>query len=271
MLYNCHVHTKHSHDSVAEPMEMCRAAAAKGLAGIAVTDHCDCEYTDRIDMYGVIEASVRDAGRCKQAFAEKLTVLQGVEVGDALFDLPFAKWLIASLPFDVVLCSVHAVRYPGFTQPFSTIDFSAPDAPDPEQYLRQYFIDLYETPDLIDFDILSHLTVPLRYINGKYGRNADLSPHLPQIERILKKLIALDKTLEFNTSDAIGDAPLFMPDETVLRMYLDLGGKHFSLGSDAHVPENIDRGLQAGAGLLKKLGVEEICYYEERERITYPL
>jgi hypothetical protein len=62
-----HVHTSASFDSLASPAAVVRAAAARGLTHIAVTDH------DRID--GALEA-----GEIARAEAPELTVIIGQEV-----------------------------------------------------------------------------------------------------------------------------------------------------------------------------------------------
>lgn len=43
MIFDSHTHSRFSSDSRAEPREMMEAALAKGLMGLCVTDHFDCD------------------------------------------------------------------------------------------------------------------------------------------------------------------------------------------------------------------------------------
>jgi hypothetical protein len=43
-----------------------------------------------------------------------------------------------------------------------------------------------------DFDVLTHLTCPLRYIKGKYERNIDMMYFKNEIGDILKEIIRKD-------------------------------------------------------------------------------
>lgn len=271
MLYNCHAHTCHSHDSNAPTEDMCRAATTAGLRGLAITDHCDCEYAVEDSVYDRIQASVTDAEFFKARFKNELCVMTGVELGDALFDAPFAHEITAAFNYDVILCSVHAVRSKKDNTPFSRIDFSRWTNEALDCYLRQYFDDLLQTMDDFDFDVVSHLTVPLRYICGKYKRQLSLTPYLPQIEEILKQTIRKNKTLELNTQGAKPDGSGFHPEAALIDLYLSLGGRAFSLGSDAHTPEAIAAGLEAGRALLLAKGVTEAYYFKSRKAIRYQL
>ena len=266
MLYNGHTHTAYSHDSGARLADIANASAAAGLFGFAVTDHCDCEFAAAEPVYETVAASVRAA----RAFsAPGLAVHAGVELGDPLFAPAFARRLLNDIRFDVVLLSVHAVRAPKNDAPFSRIDFSGWTPAEARDYLRRYFDDLAESACAFDFDVLAHLTIPLRYLTHRFGFVFDPAAYAGQTDAVLRAVIARDKTLEVNTSGA-GEGYL-MPDATIIRRYLELGGTRFALGSDAHTPENAALGLKTAAGTLKAFGVTHATYYENRQPRTYPL
>ena len=56
-------------------------------------------------------------------------------------------------------------------------------------FLKTYFEDMIRMIENYDFDILTHLTVPLRYINGKYGRGIEISRYDDTIRKILGMII----------------------------------------------------------------------------------
>ena len=154
---------------------------------------------------------------------------------------------------------------------FSGINFTPFSDGFIDSYVAQYFTDLEETAENTDYDSLSHLTVPLRYIVHKYKRKVDLGKYADSIDKILKTVIKRKKSLEVNTSGYTGKDPFFMPCETIIRRYTELGGVDFTIGSDAHIPEKMSCGLSEGAKMLLKLGVTHLNYYEKRQKISYSI
>ena len=271
MLFNIHTHTCHSHDATAPLSDLCEKALREGLLGFAVTDHCDCECSSEPRAFTSLMDSFEDCEKAKERYGDKLVIASGVEIGEALYDRTFAKKVIASRPWDVVLGSVHAVRVENWDKPFSVIDFTDSSDAFIRDYLRQYFDDLTEMAATEDYDVLCHLTVPLRYICGKYGKQADIDLYGPQIDEILKIAIERDKTLEINTSGCTPDEPHFMPDETILDRYLAMGGRNLTIGSDAHVTERLTNGLEQAAEMLKRKGILHLTYYLNRMPVQYQL
>lgn len=271
MLYNCHTHTKYSHDSAAEPAAMCEAAANAGLSGVLISDHCDCEYADITDFFTMFQNSEKECAQLKKSYKD-LHVHFGIELGDPVYKMDFANKIMKACNYDAVLLSVHAVRHRGFEMPFSQIVFGDKSDAFIQSYLTRYFNDVLCTLQTVpDFDVLCHLTVPLRYIMLKYGKKADVHTFYPAIAQILGTLAMRGKALEINTSALAYENGFLMPDKEIAAMFLTLGGRYFTIGSDAHTPENITFGLNEAAKMLKSLGVKEACFFEGRKRITYPL
>ncbi len=270
MLFNIHTHTEHSHDAQAKIADLCEEAVKNHLIGFAVTDHCDCECAAEPRAFTSLTDSWDDCQRAKALYGDRLVLACGVEIGEALYDRAFAKKVIAARPWDVVLGSVHAVRVEGWEIPFSVIDFTDCSDGFIRMYLHQYFDDLREMASTEDYDVLCHLTVPLRYICGKYNKQVDIAAYDPQIEEILRICIARDKTFEINTSGCTPDAPHFIPEEAILDKYLAMGGRNLTVGSDAHVAERLTNGLDQAAEMLKRKGISELTYYLDRRPIVYP-
>ena len=269
MLFNIHTHSEHSHDAQAKLDDLCEQALKEGLLGFAVTDHCDCECAADPKAFTSLLDSWDDCRRAKALYGDRLTLACGVEIGEALYDPAFARKVKDARPWDVVLGSVHAVRVEGWEAPFSLIDFTDCDETFIRAYLRQYFEDLREMAATEDYDVLCHLTVPLRYLCGKYGKRVEIEGYYPAIEEILRVCIARDKTFEINTSGCAPDAPHFIPDEAILDKYLAMGGRNLTVGSDAHVAERLTNGLCQAADMLRSKGVTELTYYLERQPVRY--
>lgn len=269
LLYNCHTHTCFSHDSSQNPEEYCITGREKGLFGFAVTDHLDCEYYENPATESNIDASYGAACALKEKYRGKILVSAGVELGDALFCPSLARKMTEKHPWDVILLSVHAVRMKDWDMPFSTIDFSDRSAGFIDDYLNIYFNDLYETVNSFDYDVLSHLTVPLRYIVKKYGKNVCTEEYYGQIEKILACVAKEGKALEINTSGVTEDELFLMPGLEILEMFKACGGDRISIGSDAHISHRLTNGLKETASLLAENGYRKITYYSGRKPVDY--
>lgn len=260
---NCHVHTKYSHDGKGTVREICNEAVKNHLSGFAVTDHCDCEYADDKKMSKSLLCSFDEVFEASKEYGNTPLIIKGIEIGEAIYNPVFAKEIISARSWDMVLGSVHAVRYKNYEMPFSVIDFTSWQEDSLYSYIRQYFEDVKETVLTADFDILSHLTVVYRYIIYKYNRSIDTSVFLPQIEEILKSVITQGKTLEVNTSGMVSG--YLMPDADILRLYKSLGGNDISVGSDSHSPENLCLGINEAVNILRELGFSHLTHYIGRK------
>ena len=82
------------------------------------------------------------------------------------------------------------------------------------------------------FQVLGHLTLPLRYLNENRGMHVSFDGFEEEIAEIFRLIIPKGIGIELNTNR--GNTPL--PDEKWLRLYRSLGGEIVTLGTDAHTP-----------------------------------
>ena len=268
---DCHVHTKYSHDSTCEPMAHLASAAEKGLRGVCITDHCDLEYAYKTDVITPIVASVKEAEQCRKAYKDSPEVFTGVEIGEAIWDPAANEQLLLAIAYDVVLGSVHAVKYKEYTVPYSHIDFSAMTLEDVRGYLHAYFGELQQMAAGYDLDVLTHLSCPLRYVVGKYGVSVDMSEYEAEIEAILRTVVKRHIALEVNTSGIGSFYGEYMPYESILRKYREMGGYLITLASDAHTADRTGNGFEGAVRMLKDFGFTNAYYYKERMPIPYAL
>ena len=81
---------------------------------------------------------------------------------------------------------------------------------------------------------------------------------------LLSVIIERKIALEINTSGLYLKNPIIMPDEKVLDIYRDMGGRLITIGSDAHAAENAASGIHYAEELLKKAGFSSVCIYRKR-------
>ena len=266
ILFDMHTHSTHSHDSRCKMEDMCLAAINAGLRGIAVTDHCDVELCLYDSNYANVLRSAAEAKNLAERFEGRLDVIPGIEIGNPQWNPKMTEKVLSHDCFDVVLGSIHSVAYENYSMAFSRVDFEGWQKEELAAFMTLYFTHMIEITENFDFDILTHLTIPLRYINGRYGHGYSIEPHYPAIERILKNIIDRGIALEVNTSSyAAFGTPI--PDETVLRLYKRLGGSLITVGSDAHVAINVASNFKRTLELIKVCGFDKYVYMKDKKFI----
>lgn len=257
-----HTHSENSHDSSCKTEAMLSAQKGNGTAAFAVTDHCDIYSYKSYDIFTPLVRSYETVAALNGAQNDVL-LLSGVEISEGFWLPEQMKKANALVPYDVVVGSVHCVKYEGLTKAYSAIDFSVLSDETVAAYLDAYFDDVARLTETTDFDILAHLTCPLRYISGKYGRQVDLTAYDEKLTAILKSIIKKGIALEVNTSgfDVPGD---FFPPKSLIERYYALGGYLITLGSDAHVAERASAHFAAALDTLRQIGFKHIYYCKNR-------
>lgn len=258
-----HTHSESSHDSVCRIEDMYTSQLARGTEIFAVTDHFDTASYDDYDVFAPIVAA-RDTVRALNEKHGNENILAGVEISEGFWYPKQLEKILKLTDYDVIIGSVHLVRYRELTRAYSSIDFSCLSRETVVEYLKAYFDDMMAMLDTTDFDILAHLTCPLRYINGKYALGVSAMQYSAQIDEILRRIIKKGIALEVNTSsyDMLGD---FMPAEAILQKYYDMGGYLLTLGSDAHIAENSSVNFDKAIAAVRKIGFDGIYYYRNRK------
>lgn len=250
--FDMHTHSHFSHDATAVPEEMFKAQKEKNTDNYAMCDHYDVLNTD----FAQIEKSYSKA--------KELGVLKGIELADGNIDLKEEKEISQKKDYDVILGSIHAYNYNPPINYYSLVDFSSYGKTETNSFLNTYFDRIILMIRNCNFDILSHLTCPLRYFCGKYRKNIDLTEFSEKTDFILKEIIRKGIALEVNTSCLDTPYNELMPNEDILKRYFSLGGYLITLGSDAHIEKNASHGFQEAKKVLKNIGFENVYYFENR-------
>ena len=263
MFYDCHVHTNFSADAKATVEEHCQRAIELGLKGISFTDHYEPIAT------GMDFSHIRACAKKAEELQEKVPfrIFRGVELGDCIEYEKEQKQFLKQMPLDIVLGSIHTAltfRQIGYPHLFHSEGLAQLDEKETDRFLVQYYKNVLALVQKADIDVLTHLTLPLRYLNGRYHRNITLDKNATQIEQILKVVVDRGIALEINTSGAETQWGYLLPDKEWLELYYSLGGRRITLGSDAHIAEKLGRGLSIGAKVAKEVGFTHYCYFEKR-------
>ena len=189
-IIDTHVHTDNSPDGHHSAMYMCECAEMAGLRAIAFTDHVEADAYRRDHYDRVALQSFIDVTKARSAFRGKLLVCAGVELGQPMYDVATSEEILANLPYDMVIGSVHNFQN---EQDFMYLDYSQWDITD---LMNKYFDELIKLARWAKFDTLAHMTYPLRYIVGEHGIPVDMSKFSDKVDEILSLLVKNEKALE---------------------------------------------------------------------------
>lgn len=113
-------------------------------------------------------------------------------------------------------------------------------------------------------NILTHFDYGVRRLN--LSVNAFRLIAEPYLVNIFKNIIEKNIAFELNAKSFIkyGNKELY---EYAIPLYISLGGKLFTLGSDAHVAEDYELGFKEMKNLLIKNGIFELAVYQKQQLI----
>lgn len=275
-LIECHFHNRISFDC--EPSAtldaMCASAVRAGIGTLALTNHyeLDAILAGRLQPpdYASEEQELLAA---REKYAGKLTLLRGIELGQAYTSLEACEQILRARPYDVVLGSVHIL-----SNGLDFYDYRNLELSDEEfrAMWEDYLGLLLKNASVSPVDVQTHITYPLRYIPAeRRGRITGLpGREVEQFEPILRKLVERGVALEINTAALRRPAALLPepdPGLTLLKRYRALGGELLSMGSDAHRPSDIGAGLREGALLAQEAGFRYLTVFRERKPHPIPI
>ncbi len=258
-LADYHTHTLCSPDSSAPLAQMAQAALDAGMDELCTTDHCDLLTLDgKLDLsfqWAPIEAQL---AQVRPLFAGHLPIRMGLELGEA-WEAPQKALEIAGHPeLDFILGSVHNLSRAAGGQDFYFVNYQNDD----ECYaaLDDYFHSMTLLAEMDCYDVLAHIIYPLRYME-RDGCHITLERYEDQLRRIFRTVIGKGKGIEVNTCRGRNISDW----RSILALYKDCGGEIITLGSDAHEPGDVAKGIPAAAELMQEMGFSHLAVYEKHQ------
>lgn len=257
-----HTHTAFSDDCDARTEDLLEGALARGIKTLAITDHYDPGYPDPefpfiIDFDGYHKM----LPEMQKKYAGKMEILAGLEVGIMEGQFDEARKAVNSYPYDIIIGSFHCHR----GDDLYTYDFTDVDGP---AMLEDFYTYMYECLSKFnDYDIVGHFSILDRYIGKLY----DYSPFEDVIDEVLKLIINRGKGLEINTSSFKYGTGTWLPRESILKRYHELGGEILTFGSDAHDPKYYQYHFNDAVTLAKEIGFKYYCQFRNRKAEFFPL
>lgn len=261
-LADFHTHASCSPDGRYTIEEMVKGAVDRGLNELCITDHVDPYYWKDFsprDDFPWKEAA-RQFRRAKWRYGNRIKLRLGAELGEAYWSNERMEKILSDAPrLDFLIGSVHmAARRHGA---FDLYHIKEADDDFYHDVIDGYLEEMLELIRWGKFDVLGHLTLPLRYINEHYHRHLTFDPHMEQVAEVFRAIIPKGIGIECNTNRGNG----FLPDEPILRLYRELGGEIITVGSDAHVPWQVGCRVAQAQELLRECGFRYFATYKKRK------
>lgn len=266
-LADYHIHSTGSPDGKCTIREMAEEAIRKGLQEICITDHLDTIYWDgrpRTDYDW--ESALEQLREAREACGDRIVLKLGAEMGEVTQALDRAEILRQNCPpLDFVIGSVHtaSAKYNWFDLYY----IEPHDAAYYRDVIEGYLGEVKELARWGHFNVLGHLTLPLRYINENLGQCMTFDDYMDAVEEIFRIIIPQGIGIEVNTNR--GNDPL--PGPSVLRLYREMGGEVITLGSDAHAKEHVGCMIRERQELLRSCGFTYFTTFTGRKPTFRPL
>ncbi|HUK83633.1 MAG TPA: histidinol-phosphatase HisJ family protein [Verrucomicrobiae bacterium] len=259
MLIDYHMHTRLT-DGTGVPADYAAVALERGLDEIGCSDHAplgnrDTDWTMKL---ADLDTYVDWVGEAQKKFPA-LSIKLGLEVDFIPGREDWIRELAAMHPWDFLLGSVHYVGD-------WLVDRSADDwkGADVDERWRAYF-DLWTQASRSRlFDSLSHPDLP-----KKFG----FKPKMPFTEIYRGALRAAKENgvaVEVSTAGLRKPCREIYPTEEFLHIARGLDVP-ITLGSDAHIPQDVGADFGKAVALARSSGYNKICRFTRRKRDLVPL
>ncbi len=261
-----HMHSNVSPDGRASMEDMCLAAVQQGLREIVLTDHFEF-LNPNAPGSPFTEAYVNDyfdkLNCCRERYAGRLRIRAGVEMGQSYLNLELEQRILRAFPYDYVIGSVHKLQ----NTDLGELDYSQTDV---HALCLKNLEALYRLADQSDFDCMGHLDLIKRYA-AYDGIWVNLMDYQAQVKKVFKRLVEREKGIEINTSGLRQPAKETLPSFDLVRLFYSMGGRILTVGSDAHRPEDVGKGLAAALTIAKEAGFTQLAVFENRKPRFLPI
>ena len=255
-----HTHSICSPDSTAPMVDMAKRAVQYGLTALTLTDHCDLlnyEGGQRELEYDWAPVD-RERKAMLDAFGTQIDLPMGIELGMGHIAPDATRKILSQPGLDFVIGAVHNNSEDTGGVDFCLGDYSTLD--NCYKALDNYFPSMIEMAGAGFYDVVAHIIYPLRYMAGDYP-TPSLDRYQDHIHEILRLAIESGKGIEINTWKG-QTLEEWLP---ILKMYKEMHGEIITVGSDAHDPTPIGRGIRQVYQMMQDVGFRYVALYHDRK------
>lgn len=252
--YDQHVHTNFSFDA----REDLRSYVALAKDCVITTEHLDLNNPSQ----DFKDSMPDDAGyeRLRHEIAKETNVrlLKGIEVGYRPDLQERILSFLANKHYDLVLLSIHQ------NGRYDYMDEEARQYPI-EEVLHEYFSAMCQgVKEFPCANVVAHFDYVARI--QKIEKETFLKIAIPYLKEIFPVMIEKQMALELNTRSMFQYGQLALYEE-IVPLYQHMGGKLFTLSSDAHKAESYEYAFDQGKAFLQRHGIKELVVYQQQKPV----
>lgn len=254
-----HIHADFSSDSTIKMNELAEKAISLGYQYICFTEHFDL-LPEELVKYGLLPLlKYKNSIDHLRSKYPQISIGFGLEIGEPHRSEYLRNDLLKDITVDYMIGSIHLL--PNNLNLSTPIDFTLT-----KDLLESYYQELFNMIQSSSFDTVGHIGIYKR----EYKKSID--QFKPMINDFLNDIFILmikkDICLEINNSGFRSDINSFLPEIDEIKQYLSLGGKLITIGSDSHRLESFDKYYNITIDTLKKIGLNEIYYKDNKKWLS---
>lgn len=256
--YDQHVHTDFSFDSQ-EKMEHYMRLAGDDFV---TTEHLEFHNPDEKDQDSLLDydAYTREIDRLKTATGKR--IYKGIEIGVSLGQEDKIRKYLSDHEFDIKLLSFHQ------NGQFDFMDDKVKHM-DPVEVTDLYYRNMWKEINAFhDGDVLAHFDYGVRQLNLTSGQFATTAGVL--LTNIFKLAIRYNLAFEVNTKSMYRYHNIGLYDYAI-EIYKQLGGKRYTIGSDAHKVDQFENHFSDAIAFLQAHDIHHVNVFRKNAMTIVPL
>ena len=257
------MHTNFSEDADDSPEAMCRRAIELGVPEIGFSEHWDVGPYETKPRFFKPEPWYAQLEHLRRLFAGQLLIRAGIEIDEQHLYPQATTEVLARVPFDYVIGSVHFVG-PNFMFNGEYLQTHSAD-----EVYNNYFAEMEQMVRTAELDIVAHFDIPAR--SGKPIFGYEPARYEEKIRSALNTCIERGLALDVNVSGLRKPSQIIMPDPLILQWYAEMGGQRVTLGSDAHRLPEVSLHLEKAIEAIRAVGIMHVTQFEQRKARLVPL
>lgn len=258
-IFDSHVHSCNSFDAKDSIDELCKVAIEKNIGGFCITDHLEMNEYD-FHIKG-IKSSHDEMRKCIERYKDRLDLRIGIEMGQPLQNVEAAESVLSEYPCDFIIGSLHNSK--------NEKDFYYMEKEDFKyriyDLLDKYYNEYYETVKWGNFDVIGHITYPLRYVEGIHKMKIHIEKYDEIIDEMLKTAVNKNIGIEINVSGFRQPYNRQFPEMKHIKKYVEYGGEIITIGTDTHSKETLGQDFEKGKKLILEAGLKNYCMFTNRQ------
>lgn len=265
-----HTHNQRCGHAQGRIEDYIRAAIAKGLTEIGISDHSPLYWMDGNDpIPGLamakdeLDGYVEETLRLKAQYADQIAVRLGLECDYVETMEDFYRDVLAKYPFDYVIGSVHHVngRNVYDTRMWDNRELRA----NPMPVYNEYYRLVVKSAQSGLFDILAHTTAVTAYAPKPIPAAIEALQ-----DEALAQIAETGVCVEINTSGYRKMVTDPFPTARMITRAHQLGIP-LTFSSDSHRPDEVGFAADKVMPILTSAGVTQLATFEGRKRSAYQL